>query len=91
LAEAGKARFVTICAACHGPEGKGNIAIGAPNLTDNIWLYGSTLDDIKASVRDGRSGKMPAWEPIIGKDRARLVGAWVLAQSHSDEPASDKP
>ena len=33
---------------------------------------------------------MPAWEPIIGKDRARLVGAWVLAQSHSDEPASDK-
>jgi len=91
LAEAGKARFITICAACHGPEGKGNIAIGAPNLTDNIWLYGSTLDDIKASVRDGRSGKMPAWEPIIGKDRARLVGAWVLAQSHSDEPASDKP
>jgi cytochrome c oxidase cbb3-type subunit 3 len=91
LAEAGKARFITICAACHGPEGKGNIAIGAPNLTDNIWLYGSTLDDIKASIRDGRSGKMPAWEPIIGKDRARLVGAWVLAQSHSDEPASDKP
>ncbi len=91
LAEAGKARFITICAACHGPEGKGNIAIGAPNLTDNIWLYGSTLDDIKASVRDGRSGKMPAWEPIIGKDRARLVGAWVLAQSHSDEAASDKP
>src|SRR5678816_3086110 len=44
LSEAGKARFITICAACHGPEGKGNIAIGAPNLTDNIWLYGSTLD-----------------------------------------------
>jgi len=81
LAEAGKVRFVTICAACHGPEGKGNIAIGAPNLTDNIWLYGSTLDDIKASVRDGRSGKMPAWGEILGKDRARLVQAWVLAQS----------
>jgi len=91
LSEAGKARFITICAACHGPEGKGNIAIGAPNLTDNIWLYGNSLDDIKASIRDGRSGKMPAWEPIIGKDRARLVGAWVLAQSHSDEAASDKP
>jgi len=91
LSEAGKARFITICAACHGPEGKGNIAIGAPNLTDNIWLYGNSLDDIKASIRDGRSGKMPAWEPIIGKDRARLVGAWVLAQSHSDEAASGKP
>ncbi|HET7777281.1 MAG TPA: c-type cytochrome, partial [Rudaea sp.] len=83
--EAGKVRFVTICAACHGPEGKGNVAIGAPNLTDNIWLYGSTLSDIKTSIRDGRSGKMPAWGPIIGKDRARLVEAWVLAQGSSAE------
>ena len=90
LAEAGKVRFVTICAACHGPEGKGNIAIGAPNLTDNIWLYGSTLDDVKASVRDGRSGKMPAWGEILGKDRARLVQAWVLAQSGSAESTADK-
>jgi len=90
LAEAGKVRFVTICAACHGPEGKGNIAIGAPNLTDNIWLYGSTLDDVKASVRDGRSGKMPAWGEILGKDRARLVQAWVLAQSGSAETTADK-
>jgi cytochrome c oxidase cbb3-type subunit 3 len=91
LSEAGKARFITICAACHGPEGKGNIAIGAPNLTDNIWLYGSTLDDIKASIRDGRSGKMPAWGPIIGKDRARLVEAWVLAQSSPAETTPEKP
>jgi len=90
LAEAGKARFVTICAACHGPEGKGNIAIGAPNLTDNIWLYGSTLDDIKTSIRDGRNGKMPAWGPIIGKDRARLVEAWVLAQGNPAETTADK-
>ena len=91
LAEAGKTRFATICVACHGPDGKGNPAIGAPNLTDNIWLYGGTLDDIKTSVRAGRNGKMPAWEPIIGKDRARLVEAWVLAQSKATETASDKP
>ena len=90
LAEAGKARFATICVACHGPEGKGNIAIGAPNLTDNIWLYGSTLDDVKAAVRDGRNGKMPAWGPIIGKDRARLVEAWVLAQSNAAAGPADK-
>jgi cytochrome c oxidase cbb3-type subunit 3 len=81
LAEAGRARFVTICAACHGPDGKGNVAIGAPNLTDNIWLYGSSLDDIKASVTNGRNGKMPAWGEILGKDRVRLVEAWVLSQS----------
>jgi cytochrome c oxidase cbb3-type subunit 3 len=93
LAEAGKARFMTICVACHGPEGKGNIALGAPNLTDKIWLYGGTLDDIKTTVRNGRNGKMPAWGEILGKDRVRLVEAWVLAQSSSPsaEGASDKP
>jgi len=91
LADSGKTRFMTICAACHGADGKGNTAIGAPNLTDNIWLYGSTLEDIKTSIRDGRNGKMPAWEPIIGKDRARLVAAWVRAQSSHDEPAEHTP
>lgn len=93
LAEAGKARFVTICAACHGPEGKGNIALGAPNLTDNIWLYGGTLEDIKTTVRNGRNGKMPAWGAVLGKDRVRLVEAWVLAQSPSSstEGTASKP
>ena len=85
LAEAGKVRFV-ICAACHGPDGKGNIALGAPNLTDNIWLYGGSLDDIKTTITNGRNGKMPAWGDVLGKDRARLVEAWVLSQSqHSDD------
>jgi len=91
LAEAGKARFATVCIACHGPEGKGNPVIGAPNLTDKTWLYGGTLTDIKTSIRAGRNGKMPAWEPIIGKDRSRLVEAWVLAQSKAAETQPDKP
>lgn len=86
LAEAGKLRFTTICAACHGVDGKGNVAIGAPNLTDNIWLYGNSLDDIRATIRNGRNGKMPAWGEILGKDRVRLVEAWVLAQSHDEAP-----
>jgi len=85
LAEAGKARFA-LCAACHGADGKGNPAIGAPNLTDNIWLYGGALDDIKTSIRNGRNGKMPAWEATLGKDRVRLVAAWVLAQSQQSHP-----
>lgn len=80
LAAAGKTRFMTICIACHGPEGKGNPALGAPNLTDNIWLYGGSLDDIKASIRNGRNGRMPAWESTLGPDRIRLAAAWVLAQ-----------
>jgi cytochrome c oxidase cbb3-type subunit 3 len=90
LAEAGKARFA-ICAACHGPDGKGNATIGAPNLTDDIWLYGGSLDDIKTSIKGGRSGHMPAWEPIIGPDRARLAAAWVLAQSQHAEDSEHKP
>jgi len=85
LAAAGKARFMTICIACHGAEGKGNPIMGAPNLADNVWLYGGALDDIKASIKNGRGGAMPAWEPVIGADRARLVAAWVLAQSQHAE------
>lgn len=81
LAAAGKVRFATTCIACHGPEGKGNQILGAPNLTDNIWLYGGTLDDIKATIKNGRNGRMPAWESVLGADRVRLAAAWVLAQA----------
>ena len=91
LAEAGKTRYMTICIACHGPEAKGNPIVGAPNLTDDIWLYGGRLDDVKASIKNGRSGKMPTWEPILGTDRARLVAAWVLAQSNSTKQAVAQP
>ena len=87
-ADAGKARYMTICIACHGPEGKGNPVMGAPNLTDDIWLYGSSVEDIKTSIKNGRSGQMPTWEAILGQDRARLVAAWVLAQSR--QPADAK-
>lgn len=81
LAAAGKARFATLCFACHGADGKGNALVGAPNLTDDVWLYGGSLEDVKTSIRDGRSGKMPTWEATLGQDRARLVAAWVLSQS----------
>jgi cytochrome c oxidase cbb3-type subunit 3 len=91
LAAAGKARYLTVCVACHGADGKGNPLIGAPNLTDDIWLYGGSLDEIKTSIRNGRSGQMPAWEPVLGKDRARLVAAWVLAQSKPVAPAGQAP
>ena len=88
LAAAGKARFMTTCVACHGPEGKGNPVLGAPNLTDDVWLYGGTLDDIKASIKNGRNGRMPAWENALGMDRVRLAAAWVLAQSPHAETSS---
>jgi cytochrome c oxidase cbb3-type subunit 3 len=88
LASAGKARYDTLCIACHGAEGKGNPMLGAANLTDDTWLYGSDPASIAESVRNGRNGMMPAQEPIIGTDRARLAAAWVIAQSRPSAPAA---
>ncbi|MBS0438253.1 MAG: cytochrome-c oxidase, cbb3-type subunit III [Proteobacteria bacterium] len=80
---AGKALF-TVCAACHGPEGKGNPALGAPNLTDTIWLYGGDLESVETSIRDGRSGNMPTWRARLGENDARVIAAYVYSLSHGD-------
>lgn len=88
VAAAGKARYDTICIACHGPEGKGNPLLGAPNLTDDVWLYGRDFATISETIRNGRNGLMPAQEPIIGPERSRLVAAWVLSQSQGGPAAS---
>lgn len=80
-AATGKALFTT-CAACHGPEGKGNPALGAPNLTDNIWLYGGDLASVEESIRGGRSGVMPPWRARLGENDARVIAAWVYSLSH---------
>jgi cytochrome c oxidase cbb3-type subunit III len=66
----GKKVFADNCAVCHGPDGKGNREVGAPNLTDKIWLYGPDKATIMQGVQNGRGGVMPAWqgrlsEPII--------------------------
>ena len=72
--------FDTLCAACHGVDGRGNPALGAPNLFDNVWLYGGDIASVVATVRDGRSGVMPAWRARLTDDEARLIAAWVIAQ-----------
>ena len=82
LAAAGKAKFDMVCTACHGADGTGNPLLGAPNLTDDVWLYGSDFDILRKAVLEGHNGAMPAHEPIIGEMRSRLVAAWVWAQSH---------
>lgn len=75
----------TLCAACHGPTGTGNPALGAPNLTDHVWLYGGDLAAIEKTIRDGRGGVMPAWRSRLTDTDARLIAAWVYAQSHASE------
>lgn len=70
-------KFSTVCAACHGGDAKGNPAIGAPDLTDAVWLHGGTRESIRQSILFGRSGKMPAHRDLLGTDDIRVVAAWV--------------
>ncbi|ENI4130661.1 cytochrome-c oxidase, cbb3-type subunit III [Vibrio fluvialis] len=83
-AEAGKARFV-VCAACHGTDGKGNPAVGSPDLTDQDWLFGDSRAAVTETVSNGRSGVMPAWIDILGEDKVQLVAAYVWSLSNSDK------
>ena len=80
LAALGKAKFV-VCASCHGMNGKGNKDIGAPNLTDNIWLYGGDLETIKQTITKGRNGHMPAHKDLLGADKIHLLAAYVYSLS----------
>ncbi|GMV55166.1 MAG: hypothetical protein AMXMBFR6_09710 [Betaproteobacteria bacterium] len=77
----GKDLFQANCAACHGPDGKGNIAIGAPNLTDKVWLYGSAEATIIEGVMKGRNNKMPAHKEFLGDDKVHLLAAYVYGLS----------
>jgi len=85
LAEQGKVYFTTICAACHLPSGTGNQAIGAPNLTDNIWLHGGRVTDIENQIRNGRSNKMPAHAGILEPEKIHLLALYVYSLSHSPD------
>ncbi len=79
---AAAAPLFSTCAACHGAEGKGNPALGAPNLTDNIWLYGGTVGDIERTIGGGRQGHMPAWNPRLSDDDTRVLAAYVYHLAH---------
>ncbi|WP_035012740.1 cytochrome-c oxidase, cbb3-type subunit III [Catenovulum agarivorans] len=85
LAKAGEAKF-GVCAACHGADGKGSVAhnlpFGAPNLTDDIWLYGGSERAITETLTHGRAGVMPAWKDILGEDKVHLISAYVYSLSN---------
>jgi cytochrome c oxidase cbb3-type subunit 3 len=80
--EPGKQRFATICAACHGADAKGTQALGAPNLSDKTWIYGSSMDTIRETINNGRNNEMPAHLPLLGETKVKLLSAYVYGLSH---------
>ncbi|MBK6351619.1 MAG: cytochrome-c oxidase, cbb3-type subunit III [Proteobacteria bacterium] len=76
-AAAGQVHFQTLCSACHGIDGKGNPLLGAPDLTDQTWLYGGDAATLKQTVMNGRNGQMPAWGDKLGEQRVKLLAAYV--------------
>lgn len=73
-----------VCGGCHGADGTGNTMLGAPNLTDSAWLHGGSLADIEKSIREGRSGEMPAHEKILSPERIHVLAAYVLSLSREE-------
>jgi cytochrome c oxidase cbb3-type subunit 3 len=81
----GQARFTEICSVCHGADGKGNTDLGAPNLTDDVWIHGGSIAAIRQTVELGRQNGMPAHLDRLGEVRVKLLAAYVLSLSAGNE------
>lgn len=79
----GKESFVKNCAVCHGADAKGNYLFGAPNLADNLWLYGGSQNRVIESIAKGRNGQMPAHKEFLGEAKAHLLAAYVYSLSQN--------
>lgn len=88
--ENGKKLFAANCVACHGPEGKGTPAMGAPDLTHpQAFIYGSSYAQLQQTIRYGRQGQMPAQQDIQGNDKVHLLAAYVYSLSHQPEKTAE--
>ena len=75
----GKQVFADNCTVCHGPEGKGNREVGAPNLTDKIWLYGPDKETIMQGIQNCRGGTMPAWQGRLSEPVLKALVVYVYS------------
>lgn len=78
----GQTQFQALCTACHGADGKGLPILGAPNLTDNVWLYGGSFEKVAHSIRNGRAGVMPAHKDLLSDEKIHLITAYVYSLSN---------
>lgn len=76
----GAALFVENCASCHGADGKGNIEVGAPNLTDSFWIYGGGRAAIQHSLWNGRQGWMPNWDQRLTTTQRKILTVYIMGQ-----------
>ncbi|MGI9278101.1 MAG: cytochrome-c oxidase, cbb3-type subunit III [Endozoicomonas sp.] len=89
-AKAGKKVYDTTCAVCHNADGKGNQLLGAPDLTDDTWLYGSSQAQVEYTIRSGRNGVMPAWKDILGKEKVHLVATYVYSLNEDNKEKKEE-
>ena len=82
---AGKRSFDSTCVACHGAEAKGNTLLGAPDLTDGSWLYGSSHAVIVEGILNGRDNEMPAQKNRLTEEQIRLLAGWVWGLSNDPQ------
>ena len=85
-AQRGQQHFQIYCTACHGTDAQGNQLMGAPNLTNGIWLYGGTAEQIAHTLRNGRNGQMPAFGDRLTEDKIHILTAWVYGLGQKPRP-----
>jgi cytochrome c oxidase cbb3-type subunit 3 len=90
-AQRGQELYPQACAACHGPDGKGNVDAGYPNLTDKVWLYSSREDSMIETVTKGRQNQMPAFGEFLGEAKVHLLTAYVWGLGGGVKPAAEAP
>ncbi|SER53950.1 cytochrome c oxidase cbb3-type subunit 3 [Tranquillimonas rosea] len=90
LAGPGGELFDMNCASCHGTDAKGDRTVGAPDLTDAIWLYGSDVDSLVETITEGPFGVMPAWGERLGEAEVRAVAAYVHQLGGGESPEAQQ-
>ncbi len=75
--QAGREVFLTNCAACHGEDATGSRDVGAPNLTDDYWIYGGDMQTLVTSIHGGRQGHMPTWDERLSESEIKTLALYV--------------